>query len=298
MAAVSYDPVRETEYLVRSSLAAADADGSLNFVASTYDPEADRLCPGVACRGPRVIDFAPLLSLRLLPVNECVRIMVSAAKEAVDHEVEIEFAATLGPPSAPDVRVGFLQVRPMATPSVAVTVTLDELRGDDVRVASEHCLGNAALENLRDIVYVVPEAFDPASTPRIAREIAGLNRSLLAAGTGYVLLGFGRWGTSEPWLGVPVEWGHICGAKVIVEATLPTMRPEMSQGSHFFQNLVASGILYLSVPPEAGFPVDWDWLARQTVIEDTGLVRHVRTRDPLSIRVDGRSRRGVIIGHD
>jgi len=297
MGAASYDPVRETEYLTRSYLSAAEADGTLTYVASTYDPGADRLCPGIGCRGPRVIDFAPVLALRLLPLNDCIQAMVRTAKEALGRDVEIEFAATLGRPPTPRLHVGFLQVRPMATPASTVTVTEDDFEDEGVWLYSDSCLGNGALEGLRDIVYVKPEGFDAATTPRIAQQLARVNRSLAGEGTGYVLIGFGRWGTSEPWLGIPVQWGEISGAKVIVEAALPSMHAEMSQGSHFFQNLVASGVFYFSTSPEQGMGIDWQWLASQTAVEDTGLVRHVTTRDPFVVRVDGKSRRGVIIHH-
>ncbi|MBN1319251.1 MAG: hypothetical protein JXA87_00275 [Thermoleophilia bacterium] len=294
MGHASYDPLRETEYMIRSSLSAAEADDTLHFVASTYDPESDRLCPGVGRAGPRVIDFGPLLSLRLLPLNECIRAMLAGSKEAMGQEVEIEFAATLGHPRDPSLRVGFLQVRPMAAPGSTVAVAEDELHDQKTLVASRCCLGNGVLHRLRDIVYVRPETFDPAKTARIAEDLASINRTLLASGERYILLGFGRWGTSDPWLGVPVEWGQISGASVIVEAALPSVSPEMSQGSHFFHNLIGSNILYLSVPPEEGLRVDWDWLGEQEVVNETESVRHVRTQDPVSVRVDGTSRRGVI----
>ena len=294
MGPVSYDPLRETEYMTRSPLAAAEADETLHFVASTYDPESDRLCPGVGRSGPRVIDFAPLLSLRLLPLNECIQAMLAGSREAMGQEVEIEFAATLGHPRDPALRVGFLQVRPMAAPGSSVTVTEEELHRESTLVASRHCLGNGVLDRLRDIVYVRPESFDPAKTTRIAEDLAAFNRALLANRERYVLIGFGRWGTSDPWLGVPVEWGQISGAGVIVEATLPSMSPEMSQGSHFFHNLIGSNILYMSVPSEAGLRVDWDWLAGQETVDQTEFVRHVRTRAAVTVRVDGTSRRGVI----
>lgn len=294
MGAVSYDPVRETEYISRFPLTAAEADDTLHYVASTYDAESDRMCAGVGRRGPRVIDFAPLLVLDLLPLNACIRSMLSAAKEIMGEEVEIEFAATLGTPPKPAARIGFLQVRPMAGPGAAVSVEPEELLRDDVLVASECSLGNGINEELRDVVYLKPECFDPGKTQQIAAEVAAFNRSLVGHGAAYVLIGFGRWGSSDPWLGIPVEWGQISGAKVIVEAALTCMKPELSQGSHFFHNLIGCKVLYLSVPHD-GPEIDWDWFTRQVTIDETDYVRHVRTAVPLLVKVDGTSRRGVII---
>ena len=298
MGAVSYDPVRETEYMSRFPITAAESDDTLRFVASTYDPDSDRMCPGVSRPGPRVIDFAPLLALRLLPVNDCIRAMLAASREVLGHDVEIEFAAALGHSSPPEARIGFLQVRPMAISALTVTVAADELSKDGIVAASDSSLGNGMRDELRDIVYVKPEAFEPAETRRIAGELASINRALLGSGTGYVLIGFGRWGTSDPWLGIPVEWGQISGAKVIVEATLPNMAPEMSQGSHFFHNLIGCSVLYLSVSPESGLGIDWTWLAGQETVREMDHVRHIRSALPLLIKVDGSSRRGVIVRRD
>lgn len=294
LGAASYDPVRETEYMVRCPLSVADTDETLHYVASTYDPESDRLCPGVGRSGPRVIDFAPLLSQHVLPLNDCIQALLTASRDALGQEVELEFAATLGRPPTPSVRLGFLQVRPMAAPGSAVAVSEEELTREGTVVASERCLGNGAIEGLHDIVYVKPTDFDRAHTRHIAEDLAAMNRSLVKAGTPYVLIGFGRWGSSDPWLGVPVDWGHISGAKAIVEATLPSMSPEMSQGSHFFHNLIGCGVMYLSVPHQGRLQVDWEWLAAQEAIEETEHVRHVRTSRPVAVRVDGATRRGVI----
>jgi hypothetical protein len=159
-------------------------------------------------------------------------------------------------------------------------------------VASPAALGNGRHE-VRDVVYVEPSAFEARTTPAIAGEIEPLNRTLVEAGRPYLLVGFGRWGSTDPWLGIPVRWDQISGARGIVEATLPQMNPEPSQGSHFFHNLSSFSVLYFTVPFETGRAVDWGWLAEQEVVARTEHVRHVRTREPLVLRVDGRSRRGV-----
>ncbi len=286
----SYDPMTETEYLVRRTLAEAEADGTLRHTASTYDAESDRLVAGTGRAGPRVLDFAPILAWNELPLVPALRKLLAVCEEELRVPVEIEFALSL-PPKQP-ARLGFLQVRPLLVSREAVEVTPEELSSPRAVVVSSAALGNGRRE-VRDVVYVEPETFEARLTPAIATEIEGLNRSLVDGARPYLLVGFGRWGSADPWLGIPVRWDQISGARGIVEATLPQMNPEPSQGSHFFHNLTSFSVLYFTVPLHAGRGVDWGWLARQEVVARTEHVRHVRTETPLVLRVDGRSRRGV-----
>jgi hypothetical protein len=285
-----YDPMAETEYLVRRSLADAEADGTLRYAASTYDAESDRLVAGTGRAGPRLLDFAPILAWNELPLVPALRKLLAVGEEELQAPVEIEFALSL-PPGQP-ARLGFLQVRPLLVSREAVEVPPEELASPRAVVASAAALGNGRHE-VQDVVYVEPETFEARMTPAIADEIEPINRSLVEAGRPYLLIGFGRWGSSDPWLGIPVRWDQISGARGIVEATLPQMNPEPSQGSHFFHNLSSFAVLYYTVPFHTGRAVDWGWLARQEVVARTEHVRHVRTRAPLVLRVDGRSRRGV-----
>jgi hypothetical protein len=174
-----------------------------------------------------------------------------------------------------------------------VDVDLDQA-GAGLLLASDHVMGNGMVEDVRDIVFVKPDAFEARRTPEVAQELATLNRALATERRPYVLIGFGRWGSSDPWLGIPVTWDQIAGAKAIVEATLPSMNVELSQGSHFFHNISSFGVSYFSVPFGGEYPIDWDGLARQKVIRDLALARHVRVDSPLLIKVDGRSGRGLI----
>jgi hypothetical protein len=203
--------------------------------------------------------------------------------------VEIEFAATFDPH-----RFGFLQVRPMVVPGDKIDIAEEELKGENVLLASENVLGNGIIETIRDIVYVKPKEFEAQYSPRIALELETINRELLDKGRPYVLIGFGRWGSSDPWGGIPVEWGQVCGAKVIVEATGPAMNFELSQGSHFFHNLSSFEVCYFCVPHSGEYSIDWEWLSRQKGDQETRFVRHVVLQTPLQVKVDGRSGRGVI----
>ncbi len=290
-----HDPLRETEYLFRGNLADAELDGTLKQIASTYQSRNDRIVMGIGADGPRVLDFAPLLRLDEIPFTEVIQKMLEVSKRDTGVEVEIEFAVTIDPSSSPEVRFGFLQVRPMVVSHEKVEVGEEELAGEEVLLASETIMGNAAIADIQDIVYVKPERFQAKDTRQIAAELDEINRNALASDFKYLLIGFGRWGSSDPWLGIPVNWGQISATGVLVEATLPDMDVELSQGSHFFHNLSSFGVCYLSVHHAGRYQIDWSWLNRQPVVHETEFVRHVRPANPLQIRVDGKSRRGVIL---
>jgi hypothetical protein len=293
----AYDPVAETEYLVQANLQDAAADDTLDLVVSTYDPQSDRLAVGMRPGGSWAITFAPLLTLDELPLNALVASVLAACEEAVGARVEIEFAVTLEAAtrtSPPRARLGFLQVRPMAVSDQVVDVPVEALESDSALVASETVMGNGTVENIADVVYVKPESFEARHTRAIARELAPLNRTLVAEKRPYLLLGFGRWGSSDPWLGIPVEWPAINGAAAIVEATLPAMNVDLSQGSHFFHNISCFHVSYFSVPHSGRYAIDFAWLAAQPTVAETAFVRHVRLSAPVLVKVDGRTGRGVV----
>lgn len=290
----AYDPVAETEYLVESALEDADYDGSLRYVASTFDPSSDRLSPGTGRPGPRVLDFAPLLRLREWPLNDAVTELLAVAEEAVGMPVEIELAATLPATSDGGARLGLVQVRAMAAPGAETSVDEAELTAEGVLLASRKVMGNGVVDTVRDIVYTKPDTFDPRHSRLIALEVDALNRTLMDEGRPYMLVGFGRWGSSDPWLGAPVTWGQVAGAKVIVEATLPALRIEPSQGSHFFHNVSSLGVMYFSTNSAEPVDLDWDRLAACGAESETEFLRHVRVETPLLVKVDGRSGRGFV----
>ncbi|MGD8726258.1 MAG: PEP/pyruvate-binding domain-containing protein [Gemmatimonadales bacterium] len=290
----AFDPVAETEYLVQASLADAEYDGTLRFVASTYDPASDRMSPGVGRSGPRAVDFAPLLKLRELPLNDIVKDMLQQCRETFGTAVEIEFALSLDETATGVAQLGFLQVRPMVVSEEKVDIADDEWSATTVTIASERALGNGTDESICDIVYVKPESFEARATRQIASELAQINEGLVAASRPYLLIGFGRWGSSDPWLGIPVEWGDVAGARVIVEATLPTMNVEASQGAHFFHNISSFQVKYLTVHHELGRRIDWPWLGSLATVSESAHVRHARSAEPLLVKVDGRTARGAV----
>jgi hypothetical protein len=291
-----YDPTSEVEYLVKGSLEDAEADGVLRYTASTYDAASDRLVPGVRGAGPRALTFAPLLVHEELPLNDVVADVLAASEASLGAPVEIEFACTFPARTERDAapRFGFVQVRPMAVWRGPVTVAAADLHDPRAIVASTAVLGNGTNDAISDIVFVRPDRFDPARSPVIAAEIATMNHALLASARPYLLIGFGRWGSSDPWLGIPVVWSSIAGARAIVETMLPSRRVDPSQGSHFFHNLSSFGVLYFTVRPDVDPPIAWDWIEAQPVVDAAEHVVHARLAAPLRIAVDGRSGAGVI----
>ena len=289
-----YDPLAETEYLLRCDLGVAELDRVLTHIASTYDPAGERVMPGTGFRGARVLNFAPLLDLNLFSFNDLIRRLLAICEKSLGSAVEIEFAMTLPQGGDGPARLAFLQVRPMVVSSDRIDITDEELAAPDTLLASERAMGNGIDETIVDVVYVRPESFEARLTPVIARELEHINRDLAAEGHGYLLIGFGRWGSSDPWLGIPVAWGDIAGARVIIEATLPDMNVELSQGSHFFHNISSFQVSYFSVRHDRSPGIDWEWLSAQPTVRETEHVRHVRTRLPLRVKVDGRTGRGAV----
>jgi len=290
-----YDPIRETEYLEHADLRQAGSDGTLRYVCSTYDPASDRLIMGESGPGARLLDFSPILKGKTIPLNDLITRLLEISEQSLESSVEMEFALSFDPDRGREPRFGFLQVRPMVISLDGAEVDLAQLVQHRVLVISRRTMGNGVLEGMRHVVYVKPENFDSASTLDIARELERINDNLLQQGTSYILIGFGRWGSSDPWLGIPVTWSQISAARLIVETTLPEMNPDLSQGSHFFHNITNLGILYFSVQESKGDRIDWEWLSRQPVKDESTHVRHVVSETDLKAMADGRQGEGVIL---
>ncbi|MBZ0267575.1 PEP/pyruvate-binding domain-containing protein, partial [bacterium] len=290
----AYDPIHETEYLEEADLREAELDGTLRFAASTYVAASDRLVPGTGPDGPRAVNFAPLLDLREWPLNDVLRELLAIGSEALGAAVEIEFAATFDKDAPEPFRLALLQIRPMAVPEMEVHLAPEDLAGADVVVSSDRVMGNGEIETIRDVVFVNPETYDSANHVRIAQELEEMNARFLDSGEGYLLVGFGRWGSSDPWLGAPVTWGQISAARAIVEASLVSLPGDLSQGSHFFHNVTSFGVPYFTVRHDGGGRIDWDWLKGLPAASETANLRHVTLPQPLRVEVDGRTGLGLI----
>jgi hypothetical protein len=182
---------------------------------------------------------------------------------------------------------------------MAVSAEVVDIEGGNVPIGrrvveSETVLGNGIVREIADVVFVRRDRFDPLRSRIVAREIAELNAALVEERHPYLLIGFGRWGSSDPSLGIPIDWASISGARAIVETTVPGLNVEPSQGSHFFHNLSSAGVLYFNLRPHVDPPIDWEWIEALPVVRETAHVRHVRAPAPLEARVDGRTGRGVI----
>jgi hypothetical protein len=294
-----YDPTTEVEFLADSDLAAAEYDGTLAATASTLVPGSGRLVPGTGVPGPRVLDFAPLLRLDRVPLDAAVRALLDAFERDAGAPVELELAMTLPPrDSTAPAHLALLQVRPMVVSGEEVTIAPDALARDDLVVGTRAAMGNGRFIGIRDVVFVDPDAFDVRHTRTIAAEIDRMNTALLDAGRPYVLVGFGRWGSADPYLGIPVGWPSVSGARLLVEATRPTLDTEPSQGTHFFHNLTSFRVGYLWVHHGREHGIRWDLLRSFPEIARTSFVRHVRSPHPLRIEIDGRSGVGAIWAAD
>jgi hypothetical protein len=288
------DPLRETACLVRSGIADAEADGSLAYLASTYDPASDQLRSGIGGVGPRALTFAPLLESKSIPFTPLMEDLLESACNAVNGEAEIEVAAILDPSHGLPMRVAFLQVRPMLTPGERSPVEDVDLRAPEIIVASDNCLGHGSREDLTDVVYLRPQNFDRGATRMMASELDAVNRGLVEEGRHGIFIGLGRWGTTDDRFGVPVKWGQISAARVIVEATLPDAPASLSHGTHFFHRLLSNQVLYMSVEHEGQGRIDWEWLDEQEAVWESRNVRHVRVDAPLEVRIDCATRYGLI----
>ena len=284
--------------LVQLDLAHAERDGTLGRVASTYSRDNDAFYPGVGRAGIRVVTFDAILRMRLFPLAEVLRALLALGEQAMSCPVEIEFAVNLPETADEPAEFGVLQIRPLAIDVGAEDIDrlLEDGDRDAVLCDSPQALGRGHVAEIRDIVYVRGEAFDRARTVDIAREVEMLNRRLVAENRPYLLIGPGRWGTSDNWLGIPVEWRMIAGARAIIETDLDDVEVTPSEGSHFFHNIASFGTGYLTVHQRRGSGfVDFDWLAAHRAETETAYLRHVRLGEPLDVRIDGRSGRGVIL---
>ncbi|MGO8984660.1 MAG: PEP/pyruvate-binding domain-containing protein [Terriglobales bacterium] len=287
----------------RYGLDAADSDGTLQPLASTYSRDNHAVYDGVSRQGSRIVTFAPMLKQGTFPLAEILEVLVQSGEDALGNPVEIEFAVRLPEPSdagnaAPGTELaefGFLQIRPLTLSRNTEDLALDDVEPDQLICESSKVLGNGRIDDLHDVVVVDSQRFERSRSQEVAASVASLNRQLNEENRPYLLIGVGRWGSTEPWLGIPVEWDEISGARVIVEAGFRDFRVTPSQGSHFFQNLTAFQIGYFTVNPDAGEgTVDWRWLDEQPSVEEQGCVRHLQFKEPIRVVMNSRTSHGVI----
>ncbi len=275
----------------------AEKDGTLQYIASTYDPYDQIIRDGVYEGGRKVISFCGVLQQDVFPLPEIMQMSMKYGAEAMRRPVEIEFACNLNADRTGDFYL--LQIRPIVDSKQTLVEDVAVLPDDECLLRSHRSLGHGIVDDVSDVVYVkYDNHFTAMNNPAVAADIERINRQMIDEGRGYVLIGPGRWGSSDPWLGVPVKWPHISAAKVIVEVALKNYRVDPSQGTHFFQNLTSFGVGYFTVDTNQssaqGGMVRKDILDTMPAVEETQYVRHVRFSRPLRILMDGTKQEGAV----
>lgn len=277
----------------KMTVSQAYKDGALEYTGSTYSAENDCIYDNVNHTGLKVLTFAPILKYGRLPLTQIIQDLMHMGKKAFGSDVEIEFAVNIPKDKNKPTEFNFLQIRPIVVGREAHQVNLEETT--DTWCFSQRTIGNGYYDDIKDIIYVDPEKFDLKESMQIAREIGTLNKMLAQEGRRCILIGFGRIGTSDRWLGIPLTWEQMSQSLIIVEVERRELRPEPSLGSHFFHNLTATGMGYFHVPftGEHG-TIDWQWLVSQPVLQQTKYVKLIRKEEPFKVKIDGRNFQGVI----
>ncbi|WP_312339925.1 PEP/pyruvate-binding domain-containing protein [Anaerospora hongkongensis] len=272
----------------------ASQDQSLEYTGSTYSAEDDCIYDSVHKPGPKIVTFAPILKYNRLPLTQIIQDLMNLGMKAFGSNVEIEFAVNIPKDKGKPKEFNFLQIRPMVIGREALQVTLDEPR--DSWCFSERTIGNGFYQSIHDIIFVDPGTFDLSDSVQIANEIGELNTMLAQEGRRCILIGFGRIGTSDRWLGIPLAWEQMSQAQLIVEVDTKELRPEPSLGSHFFHNLTATnmGYFHIQYDNKEKAKLDWEWLLSQPVLQQTKYVKLVRRETAIEAKVDGRSFKGII----
>ena len=283
---------KDDYFVKRYDLQTAELDGTLNLVASTYSPENDTVYDGISRSGVRLVTFAPILKNKLFPLNEVLELLLDMGSWGMGTPVEIEFSVDLSRPKD----FSLLQIRPMVLNRELEMLNIDEFDPKHLICESSQVLGNGEINNIYDIVLVNRERFDRAKSQEVAMEVNTFNSRLLSENRNYLLIGVGRWGTLDPWLGIPVTWSQISGAKTIVETDFRDFTVMPSQGSHFFQNLNSFYIGYFTVRSNKNDSfLNWDWLLKQNPLEELKYTSLLRFDKPLVIKVSGQQNKGVIL---
>ncbi len=268
---------------------------NMKYVASTWNPQNEMLIDNNIEEGRKVITFAHILKYDVIPLSKIICDILEISQMEMRTPVELEFAVNMDVPDGQDKIFSFLQIRPITDNQDNLSMDWDNIDRKDCIIYSEKALGVGKVEGITDVIYVRSENFDNTYTREIASEVNLLNKEAKEQNRNYVLIGPGRWGSSDPWLGIPVKWSDISEAKVIVECGQKDFQVEPSQGTHFFQNLTSFGIGYLTINPFIGDgSFDKELLDSMAVIHESKYLRHIRFSEPLSIFIDGRKSRGII----
>lgn len=282
--------------LLKLNLKQAEADGSLRFLVSTYDPYDQVIRDGFYPGGRKILSFANILQHDVFPLANTLDRILHVGQEEMGRPIEIEFAVTISPSDSKQATFYMLQVRPIVENKEVMNEDLTQTPKEETLLYSNNVLGHGIIQNVHDVIYVKTESFNSANNQAIAYELEKLNAAFSDPDSGYVLVGPGRWGSSDPWLGIPVKWPHICNARVIVECGLENYRIDPSQGTHFFQNLTSFGVGYFTINPFRGDGwFDETYLNAIPAVTETKYLRHVHFEKPAVIKMNGKKSLGLVL---
>ncbi|MEF8878821.1 MAG: PEP/pyruvate-binding domain-containing protein [Candidatus Thermoplasmatota archaeon] len=283
----------EESSLDKLDLDVAKKHGVLDKLVSTYDPRDDRLYPGYSNEGHPVLDFSPIVKYNEIPLSKAMKLLLNVCEIILGYPVEIEFAVNLFKEKDKPAELTILQIRNMRPPGESPTLSNKDLKSNDVLCYSKHALGNGVIKNIKDIVFVKSEKYDMSNSMQVVDQVKKINRKLMDEDKPYILAGPGRWGSADQWLGIPVAWGDIAGAKVIIETPFERRSIDFSQGSHFFHDMLSSNVAYLKTEKGEG-NLDWNLLNSFQTVDEIGEIKHVKTPYPLEVVVDGKNGKAVI----
>jgi len=282
--------------MLRLNLKQADKDSAIKFCISTYDYQNDMLRDGMHDNGKHLVTFSPILNHNAFPLAEMLNYLLETGQKEMNKPIEIEFAINLNVPKGYPKIFNFLQIRPIVQTDDKLNCNIEDISQQDCIIYSNSALGNGMINDINDFVFVNPETFEPSANQEIASVIEKINAEFIKSHKNYVLAGPGRWGSSDPWLGIPVKWAQISQARVIIESGLSHYRIDPSQGTHFFQNLTSFRVGYFTINPYLKDGLfDLDYLSNKKIVFENKYIRHIRFNKPIKIRIDGSKNVGLVL---
>lgn len=293
----SFKPSTDDSHnLLKLRITEAEKDGSIKHIASTYDFQNEMIRDGINYEGKKLITFSNILKHNTFPLAEILDDVLKIGQNEMGRPIEIEFAVELNLKNGKPKIFNLLQIRPIVDNDQGILEDLSHIDPKETIILANSALGNGIIDHIVDFVYVKPESFDAANNQEIANEVEKLNQQFVEKNKHYILVGPGRWGSSDPWLGIPVKWSQISAARVIVESGLKDYQIDPSQGTHFFQNLTSFRVGYFTINPfrNDGF-YDLEFLEKQEAVFENEFLRHIRFKKPVIVKIDGRKNKGVIL---
>jgi len=296
----SFKPsVNDSINILKLDLKKAEADGTLRWLGSVYDYNNHMVRDGLSAKGLRLVTFANVLKYDAFPLASIIGKVLEIGQKEMNQPVEIEFAVDLQPPVGQPTVFYLLQIRPIVDSKESISEKLEDIKPEETLIYSKTSLGNGIVDDVQDVIYIKPDVFNPANNIKLPPVIEKLNAPFHEQQQSYILIGPGRWGSQDPWLGVPVKWTQISAARVIIETGLENYRVDPSQGTHFFQNLTSLRVGYFTVTPSIGDGyIDMDYLDSLPAVYEDDCIRHVKLPTACAIKIDGQKGIGVVMHGD